>query len=141
MQFIFFRENWKKKRGGGLVGPKNTFFLRSKNKFGAEILRECSSHTKCHVSCVTCHLSLVTCHLSHVNILPNSRLNQIKTIYWKIWKALYSCGCLFGWLVVVCLGGNSSDVTLACEDAQVINIFIDGKWWMMDNGWGMMNDV
>ena len=32
----------------------------------AEILRRCSSHTMCHISCVTCHMSPVTCHLSHV---------------------------------------------------------------------------
>ena len=27
-------------------------------------------------------------------LLPNSRFNQMKTIYWKIWKALYLRGCL-----------------------------------------------
>ena len=32
----------------------------------AEILRECSSHTMCHVSRVTCHVSRVTCHVSRV---------------------------------------------------------------------------
>ena len=30
------------------------------------MLRECSSHTMCHVSHVMCHVSTVTCHLSHV---------------------------------------------------------------------------
>ena len=33
---------------------------------GAELLRECSSHTMCHVSHVMCHLSPVTCILSYV---------------------------------------------------------------------------
>ena len=43
---------------------------------GDEILRECSSHIMCHMSCVTCHVSRVkchvspvTCHLSHVIFL------------------------------------------------------------------------
>ena len=27
-------------------------------------MRECSSYTMCHVSCVTCHVSPVTCHMS-----------------------------------------------------------------------------
>ena len=34
--------------------------------WGAEILRECSPPTMCHVSCVTCQVSGVTCHVSRV---------------------------------------------------------------------------
>ena len=34
---------------------------------------------------------------------------------------------LFGWLVVVCHGGDSSDVTLAFENAQVIQTLMDDK--------------
>ena len=29
-------------------------------------MRECSSHTMCHVSCVMCHVSQVMCHVSRV---------------------------------------------------------------------------
>ena len=56
--------------------------------------------------------------------MPNSRLNQIKAIYYKIWKALYLRGCLVGWLSF-CHIGNNSDVTLAFEDAQVIQTWMD----------------
>ena len=30
------------------------------------MLRECSPHQTCHVSCVTFHMSHVMCHMSHV---------------------------------------------------------------------------
>ena len=33
---------------------------------GRAMLRECSSHTMCHVSCVMCHVSPVMCHMSPV---------------------------------------------------------------------------
>ena len=54
-------------------------------------------------------------------LLPYSRLAILPSpaIDWKIWKALYSRGCSVGWLVV-CHGRDSSDVTLALEDAQVV---------------------
>ena len=57
--------------------------------------------------------------------MPYSRLAILPSpaIDWKIWKALYSRGCLFGWLVgwlVVRHGRDSSDVTLALEDVQVV---------------------
>ena len=32
-------------------------------------MRECSSHSMCHVPWVTCHLSPVNCQLSHVKII------------------------------------------------------------------------
>ena len=49
-----------------------------------------------------------------VCLLPYSRLAILPSpaIDWKIWKALYLRGCL-----VVCHGRDSSDVTLALEDA------------------------
>ena len=31
-------------------------------------------------------------------------------------------------------GRDSSDVTLAFEDAQVIKTVMDDEWWMMDDG-------
>ena len=43
-----------------------TLSIPNRKSQGAEILRQCSSHTMCHVSCVMCHLSLVTCHVSYV---------------------------------------------------------------------------
>ena len=54
---------------------------------------------------------------------PNCRIPDLPflpspAIDWKIWKALYLCG----WLVV-CHICNSSDVTLAFVDAQVIPPF------------------
>ena len=50
----------------------------------------------------------------HKHILPNSRSNQNKNqIKPKIWR-----GSIFGWLVVCHDHQNSSDVTLAFEDAD-----------------------
>ena len=43
----------------------------------AEILRECSSHTLCHVSRIMCHVSHVTCHMSHVTC----HLSHVKNIF------------------------------------------------------------
>ena len=48
-------------------------YLANWRSLGAELLRECSAYTMCHVSHVTCHMShvtyhmvRVTCHVSHV---------------------------------------------------------------------------
>ena len=66
---------------------------------------------------------------------PNSNIAELQidnppySIDWKIWKALYSRGWVF-----VRHGHNSSDVTLAFEDAQVIQTVMDDEWWMMDDG-------
>ena len=53
---------------------------------------------------------------------PDLPILPSRAIDLKIWKALYMRGCLFG-----CSfghnAGNSSDVTLAFEDAQVIQLF------------------
>ena len=46
--------------------------------------------------------------------------NPPQSIDWKIWKALY----LRGWSVVR-HGHDSSDVTLAFEDAQIIHTLMD----------------
>ena len=57
----------------------------------------------------------------NINILSNSKFAKLHSpaIDWKNWKALYSRGCSVGWLVVR-HGRDSSDVTLALEDAQVV---------------------
>ena len=47
-------------------------------------------------------------------------------------------GSIFAWLFGcsgVCHGGDSSDVTLAFEDAQVIQTLMDDEWCIMDDGW------
>ena len=61
-------------------------------------------------------------------LLPNSRFAKLPSpgIDWKIWKALYSHGCLVICLFV-CHGRDSSDVTLAFEDAQVILTLMDDE--------------
>ena len=43
-----------------------TLSIPKQNSYGAEILRECSSHNMYHVSPVPCHVSCVMCHLSPV---------------------------------------------------------------------------
>ena len=45
-----------------------TLSIPNRKSYGAEVLRECSSHTMCHVSSHSmCHLSFfVMCHVSHV---------------------------------------------------------------------------
>ena len=43
-----------------------TLSIPNRKSQGAEILRECSSDTMCHVSCVMCHVSLIMCHMSPV---------------------------------------------------------------------------
>ena len=60
---------------------------------------------------------------SRLAILPSPAID------WKILKVLYLCGCL-----VVRHGRNSSDVTLAFENAQVIQTLMDDERWMMDDG-------
>ena len=42
-----------------------------------EILKECSSHTMCHVSHVMCHMSRVTCHMSHVKCQKKKKKKKI----------------------------------------------------------------
>ena len=46
-------------------------------------MRQCSSHTMCHVSCVICHLSRVTCHLSPARVLLDLRM-----IYGHLFSAI-----------------------------------------------------
>ena len=41
---------------------------------------------------------------------------------------------LFNRLFVFRHGGDGSDVTLAFEDAQVIQSSMNDGWWMMDDG-------
>ena len=59
-------------------------------------------------------------------LLPNSRFANSPQcshcIDWKSWKALYLRRCLLV-QTVGCHAGNSSDVTLVFEDAQVIQLF------------------
>ena len=67
-----------------------TLSIQNRKSQRAEILRECSSHTMCYVSCVichvsrvmchvslvTCHVSPVTCHMSHVK----KKIKQLKIL-------------------------------------------------------------
>ena len=53
----------------------------------------------------------------------------MKTVDWKIWKALYLRGWLFG-----CRHGDVTVVTVAFEDAQVIQTLMDVECWMIDDG-------
>ena len=57
-------------------------------------------------------------NLIDVSQLPTFRFAKLPSpaIDWKIWKALYSHGCSVG-RSVVRHSGDSSDVTLAFEDA------------------------
>ena len=49
------------------------FHSKNRESWGAEILREGSHPSNCHMSCVTCHLSHETCHISHVTChMPHS---------------------------------------------------------------------
>ena len=64
-----------------------------------------------------------------LNKLPNSRF-PIHSFLKKSGEPLYSGGCGS----VVCNAGYSSDVTLACEDAQVIQALMDDGSWIMDHG-------
>ena len=57
----------------------NVLLIPNHKSWGAEILRECSpptmchmSHDTCHVSHVRCHVSGVTCHVSHVRFFSSS---------------------------------------------------------------------
>ena len=59
---------------------------------------------------------LVELWISYICQTPDLPILPSPAIDWKIWKALYSRWCLS----VVCHPGNSSDVTLAFEDDQVI---------------------
>ena len=40
----------------------------------------------------------------------------------------------------VCHNGDSSDITMAFENTQVIQTWMDDEWWMNDNGWWIMDD-
>ena len=74
--------------------------------------------------------------------LPNSRLNQIKIMYWKNLE-----GSLYAWLfvwLVVCLsrshhgnGHSGDDGWLTMEDGWLT---MEDGWWMINEGWWMMDD-
>ena len=59
------------------AGPTDIHSIPHRKCEGAEILRECSSHTMCHVSAFMCHLSCVTCHVSPVTF----HLSHVKKKY------------------------------------------------------------
>ena len=44
----------------------HSLFIPNRKNWGADILRECSSPTMCHMSQVTCHMSGVRCQVSVV---------------------------------------------------------------------------
>ena len=68
-------------------------------------------------------------------LLPNSRLNLIKTIYWQIWWLyIRVVVCSVGWLFVTVMS-HHGHVTV--DDGWWL---IDDWWWMMDDGWWMMDD-
>ena len=53
---------------------------------GAGILRECSSHTMCHMYGVTCHLSCVTCRMSPVTCHMSPVTCQKKITFFFVYK-------------------------------------------------------
>ena len=75
-------------------------------------------------------LKTVADHCKRI-LFPDSRLNKIKTIYWKIWKALYSRGCLFCFLV------GRSFVAVAI----VLILLWHLKMIRLSKLWWMMNDI
>ena len=60
----FVTHSWSQSVIIFLQTSKTSFHPNRKSK-GAEIFRECSPPTICHVSHVTCHMLHVTCQVSH----------------------------------------------------------------------------
>ena len=63
--------------------------ITNSKSYGAEILRECSPPTTCHMSRVTCHVPLVMCHMSCVTC--NFFLLFLRTMWWRV-EGLLSTG-------------------------------------------------
>ena len=68
-----------------------TLSILNRTSKGAEILREFSSHTMCHVSCVTCHMKRITYHVSPVACHLSKNFSHINFFFipqkdWTKWR-------------------------------------------------------
>ena len=69
----------------------HTLPIPNRKSQGADILREFSSHSMCHVSCVMCHMSHVPCHLSPVMCHVSCVTFHMSNYFFYLKKKMFFC--------------------------------------------------
>ena len=67
----------------GLLNIFKALWIPNHKSWGAEILRECSPPSTCHMSGVRCHVSYVRCHVSGVTC----QVSCVTFFYFFVWQS------------------------------------------------------